>query len=121
LDLQRSQPAPTTNTRKATEHTKETRGSTTTKNPRQKNTIPKASTQEKEHTEEPNGGAQKDTISYAEEIGGGNLPDLDIPVTTTQTETLPMKRTVLQTTGQCKKMKAHKEFLNLHLQRMMQS
>jgi hypothetical protein len=53
--------SPTTNTRKAIEHTKETRGSTTTRNPRQKNTIPKAPTQEKEHTEAINGGTQKDT------------------------------------------------------------
>jgi hypothetical protein len=48
---------PTTNTRKATEHTKGTRGSIITKSPRQKNTIPKASTQEKECAEEINGGA----------------------------------------------------------------
>jgi hypothetical protein len=36
--------SPATNTTKATEPTKEIRGSTTTKNPRQKNTIPKALT-----------------------------------------------------------------------------
>jgi len=45
----------------------------------------------------------------SEEIGGGDLPDMDRPFTTAQTKTLPMKRTVLQIVGQCKKMKAHKE------------
>jgi hypothetical protein len=58
LALQRSQPAQQQIQGKK-ECTKETGGSTTTRNPRKKNTIPKASTQEKEHTVEPNGGAQK--------------------------------------------------------------
>jgi hypothetical protein len=39
---------PTTNTRKATKHAKETRGSTTVRKPRQKNIIPEPSTQEKD-------------------------------------------------------------------------
>jgi hypothetical protein len=43
-----------------------------------------------------------------EELGGEDLPDMDIPSTTTHTKTLPMKRTVLQTGGKHKKMKAHK-------------
>jgi len=30
----------------------------------------------------------------SEDIGGGNLPDLDIPAETTETETLPRKRIV---------------------------
>jgi hypothetical protein len=38
-----------------------------------------------------------------------------IPSQTAQTNTLPRKRTVLQTTRQCKKMKAHKGILELTL------
>jgi NACalpha-BTF3-like transcription factor len=44
-----------------------------------------------------------------DETGGGYILDMDRPFTTAQTKTLPMKRTVLQIAGQCKKMKAHKE------------
>ena len=40
---------------------------------------------------------------------------MDIPVTTTQIETLPMKRTILQSTSQRKKMKAHKGVLELKI------
>jgi hypothetical protein len=47
-------------------------------------------------------------VPMQEELGGGDLPDMDIPGTTMQTETLPMKRTILQSGGQCKKMKVHK-------------
>jgi hypothetical protein len=61
---------------------------------------------------EPNGGALKDAnVPMQEELGGVDLPDMDIPVTTTQIETLPMKRTILQSTSQRKKMKAHKGVL----------
>jgi hypothetical protein len=89
--------SPATNTRKETEHVNETRGSTTTRNPRQKNIIPKASVQEKEHVVEPNGGMQPETnIPMLKETGGGDLQYMDIPITIVQTETLPMKRIVLQ-------------------------
>jgi hypothetical protein len=99
-----------------TENTKEIEGSTTTKNPRKKRTIPKDSTQEMERVEEINGGMHNNTnIPMQEEIGGGNFPDLDMLVQTAQTETLSRKRTVLQTTGQCKKMKAHKDIPQLTL------
>ena len=52
---------PKINTRKATYHTKEIGGNTTTRKPRQKNTIPKSSTKENEHTKEINGGMKNDT------------------------------------------------------------
>jgi hypothetical protein len=71
-------PYPTT-----TDNAKETGGSTTTRNTRQKSTSPKDSTQEKEHTVEPNGGMQTETnIPIPEETQGKYLPNMDIPVTT---------------------------------------
>ena len=50
-----------------------------------------------------------------QEIGGGSLPYLEIPVTTTQTETLPLKREVLQLTGHHNNMKVHKVISELTL------
>jgi hypothetical protein len=47
--------------------------------------------------------------------GGGDIPDIEVPTTSAQTETLPMKRMVLQEVGQRKKMKAHKSIPELTL------
>jgi hypothetical protein len=46
-----------------------------------------------------------------EEIRGRDLPDLEIPITTAQIETLPMKMALLQRGGHRKKMKVHKGVL----------
>jgi hypothetical protein len=70
---------PTTNTRKEIEHAREKGGSTTTRNPKQKNIIPNPSTQEKVGIVELNGEAQNDTsIPMSKEIRGGDLPNMDI-------------------------------------------
>jgi hypothetical protein len=70
--------------------------------------------QEKDRVEVTNGGIPKDNnVPTYEQLGGGDLLDMDIPSTTTQIETLPMKKTVLQEGGQCKKMKAHKSIPEL--------
>jgi len=37
-----------------------------------------------------------------EETSSGRLPEMDIPVSTTETKTLPLKRTVLQEASQHK-------------------
>jgi hypothetical protein len=59
-------------------------GSSTIKKPKYKYIIPKAPAKEKECVVESNGGAKKYiNTSMLEETGGGSLPDLEIPVTTT--------------------------------------
>jgi hypothetical protein len=73
-------------------------GSSTIKKPRQKDTIPKAPAKEKEHASRTKWrSAERYKYFYARGNRRGNLPDLEIPVSTAQTETLPLKRTVLQT------------------------
>jgi hypothetical protein len=117
--------SPTTNTRKDIEHAKETVGNVIVRKPRHKN-IPNPSAQEKDHSEgmeecnkrrneifqipqcrnggmqqkDTNGGAQKDVnVPKQEKLGSGDVPDIEIPMTTMQTYTLSMKRTVLHATG----------------------
>jgi hypothetical protein len=52
--------------------------------------------QEKDCIEVKNRGSQKEkNVPTQEELGGGDVPDMDIPGTKTHIERLPMKRTIL--------------------------
>jgi hypothetical protein len=50
-----------------------------------------------------------------EELGGGDLPDIEIPILQRRQKLLPMKRKILQARGKRKKMKAHKSIPELTL------